>query len=217
MGYVRALRVLHRGFSRYPVRHRVHILIRFLTCPFLRILDDVPLGARLLEIGAGHSLFGRLVVEDRAREVVAVEPDLRKGLLPSPSPQVRKVAGYDACVRGTFDAVVMIDVAYRMPPQVRHAIFSHVFALLPPGGLFLLKEMDVGHPWKMRWARVQEVLSDTFLKQTLGEGFFAQSTAMLESMLTGIGFTGFTARPIDRGYPHPHIVYTAVKPSKPPC
>src|SRR5215212_7319682 len=100
VGSFRALRILHRSFSTYPAGQRLHILIRFLTAPFLRTLDDVPAGARVLEIGSGHGAFARLLVEGRASLVVAVDPDPRKSLLPSPSPKVLKVAGYDDCIRG---------------------------------------------------------------------------------------------------------------------
>jgi hypothetical protein len=117
LGYFRAVRLLHRSFRSYPAAQRLHILIRFLTAPFLRTLDDVPLGARVLEIGSGHGVFARLAAEERASVVIAVDPDLRKSVLPSPSPKVRKVAGYDECIRGTFDAVALLDVAYRLPPR----------------------------------------------------------------------------------------------------
>jgi hypothetical protein len=72
--------------------------------------------------------------------------------------------------------------------------------------------MDNGHRWKMKWARFQEWLSDHFLHISIGEGFVYQSRAEVETMLGEIGFTKFAARAIDRGYPHPHIIYTAVKP-----
>jgi cyclopropane fatty-acyl-phospholipid synthase-like methyltransferase len=212
MGYVRALRVLHRAYSSYPVSHRVHVLIRFLTCPFLRTIDDVPAGARVLEIGSGHALYARLLAEQRAREVVAVDPDLRKSFLRSPSPKVKKVAGYDDCIRGAFDAIVMQDVAYRIAVSEQRALFARVFERLVPGGVLVLKELDPARRWKMRWARAQEWLSDTFLGITEGEGFVYQSREEVEAMLRELGFTSFRARRVDRGYPHAHIVYTAVKP-----
>jgi SAM-dependent methyltransferase len=214
MGSIRALRILHRAFARYPARDRIHILIRYLTCPFGRFIDEIPAGARVLEIGSGHALYARLIAEERAAEVVAVDPDVRKSLLPSPLSKVKKVAGYDDCIRGTFGAVAMVDVAYRMPVVVRRNIFRNVFERLEPGGVFIVKEMDVDHPWKMKWARLQEWVSDAFLKQTLGEGFFSQPSEELQAMLEEIGFTGFQSRPIDRGYPHPHIVYTARRPER---
>ena len=211
-GFIQGLRVLHRAFSRYPAGHRLHILIRYFTCPFTRTLEDVPAGARVLEIGSGHAAYGALI-EDRVREVIAVEPDLRKSLLPSPSKKIRKVAGFDECVRGNdFDAAVVYDVTYRMPADVRNALFARLFARLRPGGVLVFKDMDNGHRWKMKWARAQEWLSDHLLHISIGEGFIYQSRAEVEAMLTGIGFTRFTARAIDTGYPHPHVIYTAVKP-----
>lgn len=211
IGYIRALRLLHRAFGHYPAGHRAHVLIRFLTCPFLRTLDEIPREGRVLEIGSGHGLFARLLSEERAREVVAVDPDLRKSLLPTPSEKIRKVAGYDDVIRGQFDAVVLCDVAYRMPLDVRRAVFGRAFERLRPGGTFLLKEMDASSR-KMEWARFQEWLSDSFLRITAGSGFVFQSTEELEAMLRELGFTDFRARRIDRGYPHPHMLYTARRP-----
>jgi SAM-dependent methyltransferase len=212
IGYFRGLRILHRAFGNYPAGHRLHILIRYFTCPFTRTIDDVPAGARVLEIGAGHSAYG-VLLQERVREVVAVEPDLRKSVLPSPSPKIKKVAGFDDCIRGSeFDAGVVYDVTYRMAPDVRHALFSRLYARLRPGGVLVFKDMDDGHRWKMKWARFQEWLSDRFLHISIGEGFIYQSRAEVEAMLREIGFTNFQARAIDRGYPHPHIIYTATKP-----
>jgi SAM-dependent methyltransferase len=213
IGYFRALRILHRSFAGYPGGQRLHILIRFLTAPFTRTLEDIPPGSRVLEIGSGHGVFARLVAEERASVVIAVDPDLRKSFLPSPSPKVRKVAGYDDCIRGEFDAVVLYDVAYRLPPDVRRALFERIFARLRPGGLFFMKEMDSGRRWKMKWTRFQERLSDGLLGITLGEGFYETPREEVEAMLREIGFAAFHARAVHRGYPHPHILYTAAKPA----
>lgn len=212
MGTVRALRVLHRAFSRYAPSQRIHILIRFLTCPFLRTIDDVPAGARVLDVGSGHALYGVLLLDGRASEVVAVDPDLRKSLLPSPSPKIRKIAGYDEAVRGTFGAAVIFDVAYRMPPDERRALFTRILARLEPGGTFLFKDMDPRHRLKMKWARFQERISDRLWQLTIGAGFVEQSREEVMAMLEEIGFRDVHARAIDRGYLHPHLLYTAKRP-----
>ncbi|MGN6186841.1 MAG: class I SAM-dependent methyltransferase [Thermoanaerobaculia bacterium] len=212
IGYLRGLRVLGRAFRNLPAGDRVHILGRYLTCPFTRVLDEFPHDARVLEIGSGHGLFALLIAENGAREVIGVDPDLRKSLLPSPSPRVRKIGGYDECVRGTFDAVAICDVAYRLPLDVQRALFARVLDRLRPGGVLVLKEMDSGHRWKMKWARFQEWLADSFLHLTHGEGFVYESRDDVRALLEGAGFVGFSARAVDFAYPHPHIVYTARKP-----
>lgn len=212
IGYIRALRILHSAFSTYPMSHRVHMLIRFFTCPFPRTIDVIPVGARVLEIGSGHALYARLIVEERAREVVAVEPDIRKSLLPSPSPKIHKVAAFDDAVNGTFDAVVMYDMTYRLPLTLRREIFERAFKRLTPGGLLVFKDMDGSARLKMKWARFQEWLSDSFLHISIGSGFIYQTPAEVRAMLESIGFTDFQNRDIGAGYPHPHMIYTARKP-----
>lgn len=211
--YLDAARFLRRVYRRYPLGHRLHVVVRYLTCPFVRTLGEAPAGGRLLEIGAGHGIYSYLVARDNARRVYAVEPDLRKAVHPEHAPGVQWIAGFDDAVRGTFDTIVIYDATYRMSIDYRTRLYRRVFDRLRPGGTFILKDMDPGHAWKMKWARFQEWLSDTFLKVSIGEGFIYQTRAEVESTLKAIGFERFTARAIDSGYPHPHIIYTARRPS----
>ena len=53
------------------------------------------------------------------------------------------VAGYDTCLRGTFDAVVIIDVLYKIPAEEWDALFARVAARLKPGGLLIVKEQTL--------------------------------------------------------------------------
>jgi SAM-dependent methyltransferase len=212
IGTVRALRILHRAFGRYPIRSRVHILIRFLTCPFLRTIDDVPSGVRVLDIGAGHGLLSVLLTEERVPHVLAVDPDLRKVFLPSPSTAIRKVAGYDEAIRGQFGAVVMFDVSYLLGPPLQRSLFERVFQRLEPGGTFVLKEMDPSRPLKIRWARFQERLNESYIHTTEGSGFTILTKDEVVTVLRETGFVDVRYRAIDRGYLHPHLLYTARKP-----
>ncbi len=212
-GYLRALHLLHQTFRHYPFSMRLHILIRFFTCPFLRTLDLIPRGATILDIGAGHGTFGRLAIAAGAKKVFSVEPDIRKALLPLRSSDIRFVAGFDDAIRGTFDVVSIYDAIYRIPTEQRIPLFQRVFARLEPGGLFILKDLDASHRTKMGWARLQEMVSDSLLGVSIGEGFVYESGAQIRQKLEAIGFTDFYERKIDQGYPHSHIVYTARRPA----
>jgi cyclopropane fatty-acyl-phospholipid synthase-like methyltransferase len=212
MSFVSILRFVWRTYRRYSLRHRVHVLIRALTCPFQRTLDILPRGGRFLEIGAGHGIYCYLAAREGARRVFALEPDLRKTVHDEHAPGVRWIAGFDEAMRGTFDAIAIYDATYRMSIEYRTTLYRRVFNRLGSGGTFILKDMDPQHRLKMSWARFQEWLSDTFLGVSLGSGFIYQTRAEVEETLRAIGFTDVRAREIDRGYPHPHIVYTARKP-----
>lgn len=212
LGYAGALRLLHRTFRNHPAGQRLHILGRFLTAPFMRTLDVIPIGARVLDIGAGHGTYPRLIVEERAREVIAVEPDIRKTVLGFKHPKVKFVAGYDDCIRGTFDVIVVYDVIYRLPPGERDALFKRIYDRVKPGGLFVLKDLDPSRRLKWQWNRLQETIMDRFFGLTIGEGFYVDTIEQIGERFARAGFTGFEWKRVDFGYPHAHIVYTARRP-----
>ena len=205
MGFIRALIVLHRTYASRGARERLHTFVRFLTCPFLRVVRHVPAGAALLEIGAGHGVFATLARAGGAGRVVAVEPDLRK---------LRKidgvdvVAGYDVCVRGAFDAVAIIDVLYKIPLDEWDALLDRIAERLKPGGLLIVKEHDPTARIKHAWNRLQERLA-TALHLTLGESFSYEAPADFTARLRRHGFEPEAPRRIDFGYPHPHVLYLA--------
>lgn len=212
VSYLRALTLLHHTFSSRTPAARAHILGRFLTCPFLRTLQHVPAGGRVLDIGAGHGTFARLAIEAGAASVVAVEPDLRKSLAPTIDPRIRFVAAFDDAVRGEFDLVSVFDVIYRIPPVEWDPIFERAYTRLAPGGTILVKELDPEDWLKFAWNRAQERLWDRLVGLTLGEAFSYESRAQIEERLLRAGFVDFKAESIDAGYPHSHVAYTARRP-----
>ena len=181
---------------------RIHVYVRFLTCPFLRLLPHVPAG-RLLDIGGGHGLMSALA-RDRSRPT-SVDPDARKVRRIE---GIQSVIGYDDCIRGSFDAIAIIDVLYKIPIAEWDALLSRVVARLAPGGVLLVKEHDPTARIKHGWNRLQESTASA-LGLTLGRSFSYESPADFRDRLLGHGFREVTAQRIDRGYPHPHVLYVA--------
>jgi SAM-dependent methyltransferase len=204
--YLRALLVLHRTYRSFPIAARVHILIRFLTAPLLRVLPHVPGAARTsLEIGAGHGLFSRLLA-DRGLVAYGVEPDLRKL---AHVPDVHMIVGYDDCIRGTFDVVAIMDVLYAIPVAQWDDLLTRCLARLRPGGTLLVKEMDPGARLKNAWNRTQERISMRFLKITKAETFNYEPTGAFAARLERLGFRDVAVKRLDFAYPHPHVLFVA--------
>lgn len=208
IGFFQALSLVRRTYKDAPAATRVHVLGRLLTCPFLRVLDHLPPGARVLDLGAGHGIFSHLALAGGACRVAAVEPDLRKIFLTFPRPGMHVVCGYDPAVNGAFDAVALFDVLYRFPVVEWDALFRSVRDRLAPGGAFLIKELDPEHRMKAFWNRTQERISDR-IGLTLGEAFSYETREQLRARLLRCGFERFEAFDIGAGYPHAHVLYVA--------
>jgi cyclopropane fatty-acyl-phospholipid synthase-like methyltransferase len=207
MRFLRALIVLHRTYRSRPANVRLHALVRFLTCPFLRVLPAMPADARsMLEIGAGHGVFSRLAADRQIRRAVAVEPDLRKLARVD---AVRFVAGFDDVVRGTFDVVALIDVLYTIPIAHWDALLTRAYDRLGAGGMLIVKEQDPAAGLKNAWNRAQEWFAQKVLRVTIAHAFSYESRETFAARLERHGFTGVASRRIDRGYPHPHVLYVA--------
>ncbi len=211
IGFVDAFSLIRRASAGAPLPARAHVLGRFLTCPFLRVLDFLPPGARVLDLGAGHGTFARLAVEHRAARVVAVEPDLQKVLSTFRHPSIGFVSGYGDAVSGEFNAVTVFDVLCRVPISGWEAILRTAFDRLAPGGIFLLKEIDPEHRLKGMWNRTQERIAD-LLGMTLGDAFSYETREQVRARLERLGFDRFEAIDLGAGYPHAHILYLARRP-----
>jgi SAM-dependent methyltransferase len=201
VGFIRALIVLHGVYRKRRPRDRAHILIRFLTCPMLRVLDAVPRNASLLDIGAGHGLLA--VLARNGRRVVAVEPDARKV---RPIDGVEFVIGFDDVIAGTFDAISIIDVLYKIPIDQWDGLLLRCRGRLAPGGVLIIKEQDPTARFKNRWNAMQERIA-TALHLTLGQSFSYESPADFCTRLGRLSFRDVRVQRIDFGYPHPHVLY----------
>jgi 2-polyprenyl-3-methyl-5-hydroxy-6-metoxy-1,4-benzoquinol methylase len=202
----RALGLVFRAYGRRSAGVRAHTAIRILTCPLQRVAAAIPAGTRrLLEIGAGHGVFS-LLARDRVPFVVGVEPDLRKAHRVE---GVHVVAGFDDAVGGEFDVLALIDVLYTIPHARWDALLTAARARLRPGGTILVKEQDPAARLKNAWNRVQEFVAQKVLRVTMAEAFAYETRETFTARLERLGFTEVRSTRIDRGYPHPHVLYEA--------
>lgn len=168
----------------------------------LRVLNALPANASLLDIGAGHGLFAVLA---QGRRVVAVEPDARKVRRIS---SVGFVIGFDDVITGSFDAISIIDVLYKIPLDDWDALLLRCRSRLRAGGILIIKEQDPTARIKNAWNAIQERVASA-LGLTLGESFTYESPSEFIARLTRLGFADAQSKRIDFGYPHPHVMYTA--------
>jgi len=135
---------------------------------------------------------------------VAVEPDARKV---RPIAGVEFVIAFDDVVEGTFEAISIIDVLYKIPIEQWDALLIRCRSRLTVDGVLLIKEQDPTARVKNAWNAVQERFASA-LGLTLGKSFAYEAPADFVRRLERLGFSDVRTKRIDFGYPHPHVLYT---------
>jgi 2-polyprenyl-3-methyl-5-hydroxy-6-metoxy-1,4-benzoquinol methylase len=156
-------RSLGGGMLRLLQRHRLRI------CPFEPILDAVPRGARVLDVGCGGGLLlgllaatGRLAPEGSAgfdasaraiRLAKAMAAHLPRVVDRAPAPGLAFVhlGVHDPWPAGPFDAVCIVDVLHHVPPSQQEGVIAQAASRLCPGGVLVYKDMADRPRWRA-WA-----------------------------------------------------------------
>ena len=207
-----AARATLRAYRAAARGDRLHVLVRWLTCPFPPVVDVLPSEGRVLEVGCGHGLFsGYLARRSPRLHVTGVDIDADKIAVAAASEPVAggrltfAVGDSGAVPAGPWDAVVLVDVLYLLDEKSQRALLESCAAALSPGGVLVVKDMATTPRWKARWNAFQEGLSVRVLKITEGSpDFVFVDPDERARWLVAAGLRDVRMRRLDRGRVHPH-------------
>lgn len=200
-----------------PLAARVHVTVRWATCPFPAVAAQLPAAGRILEVGCGHGLLSLYVaLESSDREVVGIDVDEDKlAVARDAAGAAGLAASFDVVAgaelpRGPWAGIAIVDVLYLLTADDQRALLRSCAELVEPGGVLVVKEMALVPRWKATWNRVQETTSVKLLGITEGEQLTFLAPAEMAAAMAEGGLT-VRDRPIHRGYPHPHHLLVGTK------
>lgn len=207
-----AARQAIRAYRNAPTGDRLHVFIRWFTCPFPPVVDALPSAGRVLEVGCGHGLFsGYLARRSPGLQVHGVDIDAHKiGVARASTPPAGdrlefEVGDSGEIPAGPWDAVVLVDVLYLLDGATQRELLEACAGALAPGGVLVVKDMATRPRWKARWNAWQEALSVRVLKITRGSAEFVFTDPDERARwLVAAGLQDVCARRLDRGRIHPH-------------
>ena len=210
---------LYRGLG---LRSRLHVLVRWATCPFPAVAAAVPSAGRVLEVGCGHGLFSAyLALSSPARVVHGVDLDADK-IHGARSAAERAqahgaqltfdVAPSGAVPPGPWAAVAIIDVLYLLGRDEQLDLVTRCAEQLAPDGVLLVKEMDDKPRWKARFNVLQETLAVQILNITEGHDLTLLPPSDLAAPMRQAGLT-VSGQAIHHGRPHPHYLLIGRRPA----
>lgn len=112
-----------------------------------------------------------------------------------------------------WDAVSFVDVLYLLGWDQAQRLLQAAAAALVPGGVVVIKEMDVQPAWKRRLNHVQELLATRVVRTTQGDQVEVVPPTVLVGELERAGLTVGRQR-LDRGRLHPHHLIVGQRPSR---
>ncbi len=208
-------------FDDAPRGDRFHVRARWWSCPFPALERHVPVAGRVLEVGCGHGLLSLyLALCSPGRLVEGIDIDTHKielaraaaaGLDPGEAHVTFTAVEPGDLPDGPFDAIVINDVLYLMPAELRLSVLASCVARLAPGGVLLVKELDTAPRWKYEIGRGQEILATRVLRYTQGADMEIVPMQDFVDQLETFGLAVHGVR-VDRGYPHPHHLLIARHP-----
>ncbi|MBM4184341.1 MAG: class I SAM-dependent methyltransferase [Gemmatimonadetes bacterium] len=208
-----------RVISQYRgpgLRARGYLHVRWLVCPFDRVLPLVPTEGRLLDVGCGSGLWLTYLAQERPRlELHGVDPDARKLTLARTSAAASRLHLRPGSVEdvppAAYDVVTMFDVLCLVPDEVKLSILNESFRALKSGGTVVIKDADTRPWWKYAPTALEELIAVHVLRMTVGRPTF-HSLDWFARELASAGFRDVETRRVDRGYVHTHVVLRARKP-----
>jgi cyclopropane fatty-acyl-phospholipid synthase-like methyltransferase len=204
------------AYTKASLATKIHICLRWLTCPMEIILQFTPKAASFLEIGCGHGLFSYLVSDAKKADVVhGVDISQKKiavaGLVEKKGVREFFCKDIKKLPAKKYDVIALIDVLYLVPKEEWPEFFNIIYGLLNKSGVFILKEVVLVPYWKYIWLFIQEYLSMHLFCITTGSAFAVGSEEELYEHLVTAGFREIVVHHIDKGYAYPHIAFTMKK------
>jgi 2-polyprenyl-3-methyl-5-hydroxy-6-metoxy-1,4-benzoquinol methylase len=188
------------------------------------VLAELPATGQVLDYGCGHGL-GALLAAERGADVLGVDVDANKvaagrvAALALAERHRRGTDGGDAPIgkvrfahirsgwvpdpNERFDAVLLCDVLYLVPPSERLTLLLSLATRLKPGGRLVVKEVRPTTGPRYLVAAGTEILATRILRYTKGS-FYGLVEA--RHLVTGLSAAGYATRIASLGgfYPHAH-------------
>jgi len=155
--------------SMYPEGSRLFRALqryRPYICPFEILIEEVPAGASVLDIGCGAGLFLGLL-DAAGREPTGVGFDvsphgikLAKAMSAKGKARLtfHRLDAEDAWPAGEFDIVALIDVLHHVAPDAQEGCVRRACRAVKPGGSFLYKDMVSKPRWRALANRAHDLV-----------------------------------------------------------
>ncbi|MBX5463850.1 MAG: class I SAM-dependent methyltransferase [Steroidobacteraceae bacterium] len=135
--------------------------LRPFICPFERLIEHIPRGSAVLDVGCGAGLFLGLLAADHgivrgagfdsSPRAIALANRMRPNVPREVSLEFVVADAIESWPAAEcFDVVSLIDVMHHIPRTLQSRVLSYAMDRVRPGGLLLYKDMALRPRWRGR-------------------------------------------------------------------
>ena len=171
-----AIDAILQAYPRLGLLQRYHLQKRLAWCPYDKIASLIPNEGVHLDLGCGYAHFLVYLAQTKppSLQLIGCDPDPRKLKVAKTASafgqRIQLLHGfrYDGSERLT--SVSLIDVLYLMPKDSQDQLIRWIYGRLAPGGVLIIKGIDVEQGVRSQLAMWQEFVMVDVLRRTLSSG-----------------------------------------------
>lgn len=210
------LNLIMRLYKNNDFFTKLHVFLRYHTCPLLVIEKFVPPQGLVIDYGCGHGVFSHVLsLTAPHRRIYAVDVSEAKvraakktiinngEIIFSSDVNIEKVLE-------EADCLVMLDVlCYSSEKEIKQKLSSY-FNHMRTGTRLIIKDIQRLNSAKYFWLYVQEFIFVKLLRRTQAASMNFFTKIHMMNLLRDLGFK-VEAHDLSRGYAYPHILYLCWK------
>lgn len=213
--FLENLKYILKIYTKLKLSQRIFICIRFITCPWHKLLPIITGKSSILDIGCGHGLFLNLIRKKFSDvHCVGFDHDLNKinqAKLSSEEIKFLTIDDVEKLEKSSFDFVSIIDVLYSVPVDDWDKVIKTAYNSLKPGGKLILKETVNKPVLKYYFCLMQEILAIKILRYTKGESPNLLPIDFYIQKLIKNNFTIVDHYDVSKYYLWPHYLFITEK------
>ena len=210
-----AARRVHASYGGEGLGTSAYVAARLLVAPLAALGEALePLSGPVLSLGSGLGVVERYLAEVHPDlSIVGVDLDAEKvdvvARTRGRAPRVELRHGDAVDVAdGTYDVVLVCDLLHHLDLERQRLVAQVACARLRPGGVCVIKDLDVLPRWKHEWNRIHDRL-------VAGpEPIHCRPPGDVEATFEAAGLVGQSSGRIDRPWtPYAHYIVTLRRPA----